>query len=115
MLTPVNGCVSFRITPVGVTCNPAHMLKCRNHCGLCLFHSTSSVVFFLLNQPCHASRSLRNIERRYSQTEKEALAFVWVCKRFSIYVCGKKIELKTDHKLVERITSPASKRIEKWE
>ena len=57
--------------------------------------------------PCHAPRSLRNIERRYSQTEKEALAFVWVCKRYSIYVSGKNFELKTDHKLLERITSSA--------
>ena len=54
-------------------------------------------------------------EALQSDRERGFGFFVWVCKRFSIHLSGKKIELKTDHKLVERITSPASKRIEKWE
>ena len=36
----------------------------------------------------YASRSLTDVERRYSQTEKEALALVWACERFTIYVSG---------------------------
>ena len=65
----------------------------------------------------YASRSLTDVERRYSQTEKEALALVWACERFSMYVSGQSFELETDHKPLERIYSRTSKpcaRIERW-
>eukprot|EP00112_Aurelia_sp_Birch-Aquarium-sp1_P019133 Seg4677.1 transcript_id=Seg4677.1/GoldUCD/mRNA.D3Y31 product="hypothetical protein" pseudo=true protein_id=Seg4677.1/GoldUCD/D3Y31 len=35
---------------------------------------------------CFASRSLSNVERRYSQTEKEALGVVWGCERSHLYL-----------------------------
>ena len=62
-----------------------------------------------------ASRSLTDVERRYSQTEKEALALVWACERFNMYVSGQ--ELETDYKPLEHIYSSTSKpctRIERW-
>jgi hypothetical protein len=46
----------------------------------------------------YASRSLSDVERRYCQTEKEALALVWACERFNLYVFGRQFELETDHK-----------------
>ena len=57
----------------------------------------------------YASRSLSDVERRYSQTEKEALVLVWMSERFNIYACGQNFRLKTDHKPLERIYSATSK------
>ena len=65
----------------------------------------------------YATRSLSDTERRYSQTEKEALAIVWACERFHAYLHGAEFELLTDHKPLECIFSPKSKtcaRIERW-
>lgn len=65
----------------------------------------------------YASRSLTQVERRYSQTEREALAIVWACERFSVYLLGVHFELMTDHKPLEFIYSTNSKppaRIERW-
>ena len=41
---------------------------------------------------------MNDTERRYSQIEKEALALVWSCRKFSNYILGKNIRLETDHK-----------------
>ena len=65
----------------------------------------------------YASKSLSAVEKRYSQTEKEALAVVWACERFHVYLYGIEFELYTDHKPVETIYSSRSKpcaRIERW-
>ena len=65
----------------------------------------------------YSSRSLTDVERRYSQTEKEALAVVWGCERFHTYLYGLDFEIITDHKPLEVIYSPRSKpsaRIERW-
>ena len=52
---------------------------------------------------CYASRSLTECERRYSQTEREALGLVWACEKFHAYVYGMKFDLVTDHKPLEVI------------
>ena len=55
-----------------------------------------------------ASRSLSPVERRYSQTEREALTLVWACKRFHLHLFGlPEFVLVTDHKALELIYSPA--------
>ena len=58
---------------------------------------------------CYASRSLTDCERRYSQTEKEALSLVWACERFHAFIDGRSFELLTDHKPLEAIYGPRSK------
>lgn len=66
----------------------------------------------------YASQSLSDVERRYSQTEKEALAIVWHCEHFHLYIYGHTLTLVTDHKALEIIrNNPRSKspaRIERW-
>ena len=65
----------------------------------------------------YASRSLLDVETRYSQTEKEALSIVWGCEHFYPYIYGTNFELRTDHKPLIFIFSPKSKpsaRIERW-
>ncbi|XP_041471762.1 uncharacterized protein K02A2.6-like [Lytechinus variegatus] len=65
----------------------------------------------------YASKALTDVERRYSQTEKEALGLVWACERFHPYLFGIEFQLVTDHKPLEVIYSPRSKpcaRIERW-
>nr|CAH7737392.1 unnamed protein product [Callosobruchus chinensis] len=64
-----------------------------------------------------ASKSLSDVERRYSQTEKESLALVWAVERFYFYLAGLEFELVTDHKPLEAIFKPTSRppaRIERW-
>ncbi len=64
------------------------------------------------------SQSFSDIECRYSQIEKEALAIVLACEKFRIYLVGKPFTLITDCKAVELIyKNPKSKppaRILRW-
>lgn len=66
----------------------------------------------------YGNKSLTDCEKRYCQTEKEALALVWSVEHFCIYLFGlDEFELVTDHKPLETIFSPRSKpcaRIERW-
>lgn len=66
----------------------------------------------------YGHRSLTPIERRYSQTEREALGLVWACEHFRLYLLGTEFELVTDHRPLEfifnRANSKPSPRIERW-
>ena len=64
------------------------------------------------------SRQLTDVEKRYSQFEKEALAAVWGCERLWIYLLGHRFKLVTDNRAIQLIfANSASKppaRIERW-
>ena len=66
----------------------------------------------------YASRALTDPEKRYSQTEKEALAIVWSVEHFHLFLYGGPFTLITDHKPLEVIygkrNAKASARIERW-
>ncbi|CAH2107517.1 unnamed protein product [Euphydryas editha] len=65
----------------------------------------------------YGNRTLSQCERKYSQTEKEALALVWAIEHFNTFLFGKEFDLITDHKPLEFIFSPRSKpcaRVERW-
>ena len=57
----------------------------------------------------YASRSLTEVERRYFQTEREALALVRGCQRFHLYLIGTQFTISTYPKALEVIDSPKSK------
>ena len=66
----------------------------------------------------YASRALTPVERRYSQLEKEALAIVFGCEKYRLYILGKPVNIITDHKpLVPMFTNPHLQlpaKIERW-
>ena len=57
----------------------------------------------------YASKNLSEVEKGYSQTEKEALAVVWVCNCFFVYLYSTEFDLYSDHKPLETIYSSRSK------
>lgn len=66
---------------------------------------------------CYASRSLSQVEQRYSQTEREALGVVWACEKFHLYLYAKHFIVQTDHKpLIGLFNSNGNRsaRINKW-
>ena len=71
-------------------------------------------------QPAHfISRSMTDTEKRYSQTEKDALSIHWAKNRFSIYLLGApKFKIITAHKpllpLFNKAAMRLPPRIEKW-
>ena len=66
----------------------------------------------------YASRSLTDVEGRYSQTEREALAVTWGCLHFHLYIYGRSVTVITDHQpRVSIFGNQKSKpplRIERW-
>ena len=65
----------------------------------------------------YASRALSKQERKYSQTEREALGVVWGCERFHLFLYGKPFTILTDHQPLKVLYSPTGKpspRILRW-
>ena len=105
---------------------PDVLAYCRNDCQTRVVTDASPTGLGAVLTQCqnsiwrviaYASRSLSDVERRYSQTEKEALAIVWAVERFNLYLFGMQFELESDHKPVECIycrKSKPSARIERW-
>ena len=56
----------------------------------------------------YESGGLTGVERRYSQTEREASGLAWGCERFHMYLYGIEFTLLTDHKPLEIIYSTSS-------
>ena len=50
-----------------------------------------------------ASKSLRDTETRYANIERELLAMVFACQRFSTYLLGRSFIAESDHKPLEMI------------
>jgi hypothetical protein len=49
----------------------------------------------------YVSRTLSDVEQRYSQIEKEALAVVWACERLHLYLYASKFEIVTDNRKIK--------------
>ena len=66
-----------------------------------------------------ASRCLSDIEKKYSQCEKEALAIVWGCERFHLYLYGSEFIIYTDNQALKFIfnheKAKPPPRIERWQ
>ena len=68
----------------------------------------------------YGSRSLTDVEQKYGHIEKEALAIVYGCEHFHMYLYGCRFELETDHRPLEHIymaklqNKLTSARLERW-
>lgn len=64
-----------------------------------------------------ASTSLSEVQRRYSQIEREAMALVWAMTHFIFYLAGRSFDLHTDCKPLESLFNPKGQptpRFERW-
>ena len=66
----------------------------------------------------YSSRKLTDVETRYSQFEREALAIRWACQKFHLFIYGINFEILTDHKPLVTVygdtQKPANARLERW-
>ena len=66
----------------------------------------------------YASKALTEVEQRYPQTDREALAIIWGAEHFRLYLVGKEFDVLTDHKPLESIFNKPliqlSPRLERW-
>lgn len=66
----------------------------------------------------YGSRILTETEKRYSHIEKEALAIIWACQKFHLYIYATRFTLVTDNRALQLIISNSKSkptlRIERW-
>ena len=64
----------------------------------------------------YASRTLSQIERRYSPTERECLAIVYGCSHFRPYLEGLRFTILTDHRALKWLhqTKDLNSRLARW-
>ncbi len=62
------------------------------------------------------SKKLRPVERRYSATDREALAIVLACRQFNSYLWGTRFTIRTDHQPVVSLFKHRTKspRMNRW-
>ncbi len=56
-----------------------------------------------------ASHTLSSVERNFAAAEKECLACVWACERFSKYLLGRHLTLNTDQRALEKLLPSLAK------
>ena len=66
-----------------------------------------------------ASRALTPTEQRYSVGEREALACVWACERWHMYLYGRHFTIRTDHQALTTVLSTSGSghkplRLHRW-
>ena len=66
-----------------------------------------------------ASRALTPTEQRYSVGEREALACVWACERWHMYLYGRRFTIRTDHQALTTVLSTSGSghkplRLHRW-
>ena len=65
----------------------------------------------------YASRVMNSAERRYTISQKEALAAVFGCTKYRKYLLGRHFKLVTDHKALEALQHKQNincDRLERW-
>ena len=67
----------------------------------------------------YASRALSPAEQKYSVGEREALACIWACDKWHIFLFGRRCLLRTDHQALTSLLSASgtgqrSLRLHRW-
>ena len=66
----------------------------------------------------YASRSLSEVESRYYQIEREALAITWAIQHYKNYLLGQNFIVYSDHSPLQNLFNGCKKdlppRIERW-